>query len=162
MAASQNLIGKTFGFLTVIALGESTTNSQGRSVKQWLCKCDCGTLKLLKTSNLNAGNVFSCGCKTAEMKLMANQKHGMAQTPIYNCWANMKQRCYNVKHPHFDRYGGRGIRVCERWLEFSAFYHDMGEMPENMSIDRIDNNGNYEPDNCKWSTQSEQNFNRGY
>lgn len=158
----MELIGKTFGFLTVLGLGEPIKNSQGKWAKRWLCECICGKLKLIRTHNLTGGNAFSCGCLTQQLKSIALTKHGQCGTRAYSCWLNMKQRCQNPRHPHFPLYGGRGIRVCSRWSEsFENFLYDMGHPPEGLSIDRIDNNGDYEPENCKWSTQSEQRLNQG-
>ena len=82
------------------------------------------------------------------------------QTPTYRCWVNMKQRCLNPRNSRFKNYGGRGIKICDRWLDFDNFYEDMGEKPEGLSIDRINNNGNYEPGNCRWATPKEQVLNQ--
>ena len=119
----------------------------------WVCLCDCGeTTKPISSNNLRSGNTKSCGCSST--------MHGMYDTKTYKSWANMIQRCTNSKSTWFHRYGGRGVVVCEEWLDFSNFYRDMGDRPTGLSLDRIDNDGDYTPSNCKWSTPKEQANNR--
>jgi len=116
-------------------------------------RCDCGNEFEVSANALQRGNTGSCGCLQVER----TTKHGMWKTPEYNAWRDMRSRCYRSTHRHFKNWGGRGITVCERWREsFEAFYEDMGPRPEGHSIDRIDNSGNYEPGNCRWTTSTQQ------
>lgn len=125
----------------------------------WFCICSCGTkLQITSSWNLRSGTVKSCGCKKKEHLISINTKHGMVGTREYRAWENMITRCENKKAPYYKHYGGRGIKVCTRWRElFTNFYDDMGEHPGNgYSLDRIDNNGDYELSNCHWTTQKRQ------
>jgi len=154
----QDLAGKRFGRLVVSAFA-------GRSGKHslWRCRCDCGVEKAIDATNLTSGAIRSCGCLRREALSKRSQTHGLCETPEYGAWCNLIQRCYNQKHSRYADYGGRGIRVCQRWLDsFEAFYADMGHRPtEGHSIDRYpDNDGNYEPGNCRWATASQQNSNQ--
>jgi len=116
--------------------------------KRWIeVRCDCGNVRTIFFYSFNLGHSRSCGCQ--------HGTHHLSQTPVYQAWASILQRCYNPKHPHFDLWGGRGITVCQEWREgFEAFYRDMGPKPTPLhSIDRIDNDGNYEKTNCRWTTK---------
>ena len=150
----RNLKGKKFGKLTVIK--QTDKRKHGHIV--WLCKCDCGNLK--EASHLK--NIKSCGCLQIETVTKHNNSSRKNNPPTrsYNTWSSMKQRCFNPNNTDYKYYGGRGITVCERWMEFENFLEDMGERPEEMSIDRIDVDGNYEPSNCRWATPKEQSINR--
>src|SRR5882757_4331895 len=153
-----NLIGQKFGRLLVIAC-EGYFNGQSR----WRCQCECGEIKINGSSNLRQGRVKSCGCFNREFKAAGgpNKRHGMFGTPTYNTWGGMKGRCYNPKNHKFPDYGGRGITVCDRWLtSFENFFADMGLKPQGKTIDRMENNGNYEPSNCRWATPIQQVHNR--
>jgi hypothetical protein len=142
-------VGEVIGRWTVVDRGP---NDSARS-SQWVCRCACGTERLVRADRLRAGKSKSCGCQRVSMR-------GLTAEGV--CWRGMKQRCRNPNNPAYPSYGGRGITVCERWNSFENFYADMGPRPSPQhSIDRWPNNdGNYEPGNCRWATKSEQNENR--
>lgn len=129
----------------------------GRS--QWLCKCKCGKEVIVEGYNLRSGHSKSCGCSKSESTIKAKTTHGASKTATYRTWRSIINRCENPNTQSFHLYGGRGIKICARWRSFSNFLLDMGEKPIGMSIDRIDNDGDYEPSNCKWSTNKEQSSN---
>lgn len=121
------------------------------------CKCACGTIKDVIVKNLKSGASKSCGCVGKRKLISRSVRHNRRHTRVWRIWQAMKNRCGNKNIKQYRNYGGRGIKVCERWRNsFVAFYEDMGDPPEGMSIDRIDNNGDYEPHNVKWSTSQEQ------
>lgn len=136
----------------------------------WLCLCDCGQLTTAYVNHLRRGAIRSCGCLNIEVMVKRNKtnppslKHGHSRdsgcSPEYNSWSGMMNRCYQINAPYYKDWGGRGIIVCERWHDFRNFLADMGKRPIGKSIDRFPNNdGNYEPTNCRWATQSEQSLN---
>lgn len=130
-----------------------------RTKKRFECKCDCNNLIIVFLEHLKNGHTKSCGCLRIEKS--SEIKHGHSnRTQTYNSWAGMKQRCFYIKHKYYFNYGGRGITVCERWMNFSNFLEDMGERPKGTTLDRINPNGNYEPSNCRWATIEEQIKNR--
>jgi len=161
----NDIIGKKFGVLKIL----SHAYYDGKH-HYYFAECEnCNQSIIVHRNNLLNGRTKSCGClkKIKEKKARKKRyKHGHIingkRTPTYGSWFNMKQRCLNPNNPAYMRYGGRGITVCKRWMEFTNFLTDMGERPNNKTIDRIDNDGNYEPDNCKWSTISEQRKNNSY
>lgn len=126
---------------------------------RWLCKCDCGNEKVVYRGDLKNGATQSCGCLQKERTSQSNSKHRLHDTRLYNIWCGMKQRCKYKKHVAYKNYGGRGIAICEAWSnDFKTFYEwsmDNG-YSDNLTIDRINNDGNYEPSNCRWTTPKEQ------
>lgn len=157
-----NLIEKRFGRLAVIARAKNTQGGQAR----WECRCDCGQTRTVTGQALRTGHQLSCGCLKAERIGTQSRTHGEAgvrsKTPEYGAWANMIQRCTNPNLADFNLYGGRGITVCARWRKsFMAFLKDMGRKPSpRYSLDRIDNNKGYNPNNCRWATAKQQAANK--
>jgi hypothetical protein len=153
-----DMTGKRFGKLVVIERHGSCSNRH----YTWLCKCDCGKKSIVIGGKLRDGSTRSCGCLRDEVRTSGNTTHGKWNTPEWKAWNNIIQRCTNQNSPAYRNYGGRGISVCSEWRHsFDKFYTDMGKRPSSKhSIDRIENNGNYEPNNCRWTTEKVQQNNK--
>ena len=157
-----DIVGQKFNRLLVLSESLERTNT---GKVQFKCKCDCGNIIISIGSKLKSGWTKSCGClqkETISGMSISNSTHKQSKTNLYTIWASMKARCYNKKYECYERYGGRGIVVCDEWKNsFENFKRDIGEKPgKDYSIDRIDFDGNYEPSNCKWSTRTEQENNK--
>lgn len=151
-----DIAGVRFGKLTVLRAVPRVTR-----FSRWLCACDCGKLKEADGRHLQDGNTKSCGCLMGGRRA-TTVRHDMWRSPEYVSWGSMIQRCTNPNSPSWPRYGGRGIVVCDSWKRFENFFADMGERGNGLTLDRIDNNGNYEPGNCRWATWSTQAINKPY
>lgn len=159
----KNMVGAKCGRLLVLERAADTPQKQA----QWLCRCDCGNTSVVRGSSLRSGRTQSCGCIKIEQTIRQFTTHGCAKKnnrhPLYGVWGSMKRRCYSPKSQYYPIYGGRGITVCDEWInDFSAFFKWALEhgYKKGLQLDRIDNDGNYEPDNCRFATSKTNNLNR--
>lgn len=162
MPAKRDITGQRFGRL--IVLKETEFRRSGGVV--WECLCDCGETTLTVSGSLNSGKTKSCGCLSRDTFVERNTYHDASGSFEHNSWSSAKSRCYNEGNARYSRYGGRGIKLCSRWLEpagkgFKNFIEDMGPAPDNTTLDRIDVDGDYCPENCRWADIYMQNFNQG-
>lgn len=158
----MNMVSSKFGYLTVLRF---VSKSKNKSLL-YECRCDCGNIVIKRGSHLRRHEVKSCGCyrksetyiNSLKLKL---RKHGLSKSPTYASWVAMKYRCLNSNHVAYARYGGRGIKVCQHWLIFENFLADMGKRPAGATLDRINVDGNYCVENCRWASRKQQSRNRG-
>ena len=162
MATQNELItGQIFGRLTAQKMVRVGTKNRAAFV----CTCVCGQVKTVLKENLTSGKQVSCGCwnleKAAAHARQIGTTHGLHKTRTYGIWAQMKRRCQTPSNGAYVRYGAKGVTVCERWQKFENFFADMGEAPQKLTLDRIQNSKGYEPSNCRWATWTQQANNRG-
>lgn len=170
MTIRKNLVGERFGRLTVIAPAEDFIRKDGRHRARWLCRCDCGNEKVVYGENLTRNVTKSCGCLQKERASETKTVHGDTDSRLYGVWCAIKRRCFNEEDPAYHRYGGRGIIMCEEWKnDYSSFRewalnhgYDINALRGECTIDRIDNDKGYYPDNCRWTDQKTQMSNVSY
>lgn len=159
----ETYIGQRFNHLTVIDIGEPAILQGKQKGYRLICKCDCGNVKSYLLTNLKQGALKSCGCGNYLSRKPTNYTHLQSKTKLYHTWKNIKARCYNKNNSSYKYYGGRGIAMCDEWLnDYLAFmnWSELSGYEENLTIDRIDPDGNYEPSNCRWVDRIEQSNNK--
>ena len=154
MSFARDLSGKVFGRWQV--RGERPICHGAAGVLYWQCECRCGAVAEVRTSSLLSGNSKSCGCLHRERSAERARRHGGTYSHEWHSWVGMRRRCLSPRNQDFPKYGGRGISICAEWGDFTVFLKDMGPRPLGRSLDRINNDGNYEPGNCRWATPREQ------
>lgn len=158
-ASFKDLAGKDFNNIKVLEFSHTIRYSVRTPHHFWKCQCHCGNVFIIDGTALKSGQ-RSCGCLQYLLISEANKGHGLTKTSAHSTWGRIKQRCYNPKCSQYHNYGGRGIKMCDRWQSFENFLADMGQRPaDKTSIDRINNDGDYEPGNCRWATSKEQSYN---
>ena len=156
---NEHRIGKKFGRLTIIEFGDNK-EFKSCSRRTFNALCSCGKVVNVLCCHIVSGHTTSCGCYAKERLVNSSTTHGGRDSNEYSIWCNMKARCMNKNNPNYRDYGGRGIKVCDSWLEFGVFISDMGHRPVTLTIDRINNDGDYEPGNCRWASRAEQSRNK--
>lgn len=163
----EDLTGMTFGRLTVVSVGNDFVSKNGERRMRWRCLCECGNYVDVLPYNLKRSNTKSCGCLNDDVRIEHSTKHGDRHTRLYSIWTGIKTRCFDKNNATYKRYGGRGITMCDEWKNSYTEFRDWAvnngysdDGCDSLSIDRIDVNGNYEPNNCRWSTAKVQANNR--
>ena len=162
MSRLIDLTGQRFGRLTVVKRMDDGIRPNGTKYVRWLCKCDCSNEVIVDGNSLKRQHTTSCGCYLRERSTQVHTTHGQRHSRLYTIWRTMKLRCSNPKTNGYKDYGGKGVTVCEEWQDFDAFFDwaMQNGYSDSLTIDRKDRNGNYEPSNCKWATQKEQQNNK--